>query len=884
MTNNATISKKLYSALFGCWLYLIPNVSQAQYATASAYPFIASPEPFQYITGGTVVASIHTDDATTTNIPFGFSFPFCNATYTTGSVSSNGWLSLSTSTGTGLGVNNDNQVFSQFSTNNSLPVLMPFWDDLGYFIGSTNPTAQASYLTTGTAPNRVFTFEWRNWTWDFSSIPGNMSIQLKLYENGSFKFHYKREAGSVASSLSVNNTFGWFGASIGFAKTLTDFQFLNGSTQNSKSFSTGPFKINIDSRPFTSQTYMWMAPCAGVQSATVIGPDDVCPDSSFSVAAVTESMGLPGNCTWYFSDDGVTWLTSTTTTGILNDVIKAPRWYKAKVTCGSQSFTTQPKLVDLAPHYKCYCPSASTLLTSTTSSAIDIGNLNLIKYKTPDTLIKNYEPSLGLTGNIYGVKGYSDFTQEFSQLPNIYKDSTYVLNLNSISYGTAAQNNGVVVAYIDYNHSSTFDDSERIIYKTIGNVLPTPYAVKDSFTVKNWAQYGLTRMRVILRAGTTYPDSCGNYSEGETEDYLVKIDFPPCSGPENAGKLEVSDTSMCANYTYLLTDTTYEKKKGGLVRAWQVSADGLYWNNMAGTTNKDTLDRMFTGQPLHYRVAMVCTNTNDSTFTDAARINLKAAYKCYCYSQADGGPANDSSDIGAYKLSILDINDGGTHLLNGKAHRKRTDRTDLEPIHMNVDSVYKFYIFHTMPRNDHADAKITVFVDFNNNHVYDIPYERIFTGFTAIGYHTLLGNVIIPNNVITEMPTGMRIILNNDVAPNPQSDSACGAYVSGETEDYIVVFKRPFKTGVDDANSIKHMSVFPNPSQGRVSVQFSSDLATEATVKITDIAGRTVFTEAYRHTGGVFRKEIDLGAAPKGIYIVELNAGGQHHMSKLVLQ
>jgi hypothetical protein len=514
---------------------------------------------------------------------------------------------------------------------------------------------------------------------------------------------------------------------------------------------------------------------------------------------------------------------------------------------------------------------------------MDIGNVNLIRYTVNDTLLKNYEPSLALSQNIYSCKAYGDFTQEFSQLPVIYKDSIYRINVNTINFQTPA--NGKISSYIDYNHNSIFDDSERIVYGTSGNVIPLQYAVNDTFRVPDWAEYGITRMRVILKAGNTYPDSCGLYPEGETEDYLVNLEFPPCSGPTNAGVLEASDSSMCQGYTYLLTDTTYEKKKGGLLRTWQISADGIYWSTVAGATNKDTLDRLFNAnQALYYRVGMVCTYTNDTVFTDSVRVNTKPSYKCYCYSQAIGGSPEDTSDIGAYKLSLLDINDGGTHLLNPKAHRPRTDRTDLEPIELDVDSVYKFYVFHTMPRIDHADAKVTVFVDFNNNHQYDIPDERIFTGFTAIGYHTLLGSVIIPNNVIVNVPTGMRVILNNNVAPNVPSDSACGPYISGETEDFILIFRRPFKTNVEDANSIRHMSVFPNPSNGRVNLQFSTDAAATAAVKISDLAGRVVFSSSFEHTGGVFNREIDLSTAPKGMYIVEMSAGDQHFMTKLLLQ
>ncbi len=879
-----TITKFWYlPACLGCLLLLFPFSVKAQYTNAADYPFIAGMEDFQYIQGGTTVSGIHQDDAAVTNIPFGFNFPFCGTSYTSGSVSSNGWFSLSVSTGTGLGVNNDNTFFSQFATNNSLPVFMPLWDDLGYFIGSV-PTPGASYITTGTAPNRVFTFEWKAWSWDFSPIPGSFTMQLKLYENGSFKFLYKRESGPVASNQSVNGQPAWFGASIGFARTLNDFQFMNGSTPFSVASSSSPFKINIDSRPFTGQTYTWMAPATGVQSVRVVAPDsDVCAGSTFRLAAVTDAEALSNNCIWYYSDDGNTWNTLSATAGVITDAITAPRWYKAKVTAGAQTATTPPLLVKVSPHYKCMCQSASTVLTNMTSSAMDIGNLDLINYTTNDSLIKNYEPSLSTSSNIYSVKGYSDFTREFKQMPVIYRDSLYRLSANEINWG-GGPTDGIVVAYIDYNHNSIFDSYERILYGLAGNNIPVAYAVSDTFRVVDSAQIGLTRMRVILHAGNSYPDSCGTYSEGETEDYLVNISYPPCSGPVKAGDLVGEDTSMCPGYTYLLTDTTYAIEYSGLKRTWQNSADGVNWYDMPGTTDKDSIQRLFTGQPLFYRVKMTCTFTMDTTFTDTFHINVKPTYKCYCYSLAEGGIANDTSDIGAVKIATMDINDGGTHLLNPKAHRSRTDRTDLEPLQLDVDSIYNFYIYHTMPHNNHADAKITVFFDFNNNHKYDIPDERVFTGFTAIGYHTLVSSLIIPNNVIVDVPTGMRVILNNDVAPNVPSDEACGPYVSGETEDYIVMFKRPFPDKIDDVNSMEHFSVFPNPTHGRATVQFSNNTATHVSITVKDITGRSVLQQSVAHPGGVFRHEIDLGSYPKGVYMVEVNAAGHHFIQKLAVQ
>src|SRR5690606_16838679 len=139
---------------------------------------------------------------------------------------------------------------------------------------------------------------------------------------------------------------------------------------------------------------------------------------------------------------------------------------------------------------------------------------------------------------------------------------------------------------------------------------------------------------------------------------------------------------------------------------------------------------------------------------------------------------------------------------------------------LRVDSMYEFYVYHTMPVDHHADAKVTVFVDFNNNHQYDIPSERIYTGFTSIGNFTRLGQLVMPDSVIVDMPTGMRVILNNNVGPHPQSDEGCGIYESGETEDYMILFKRPFNTSIGNIGDLGSVSVYPNPTSGKFTVRF----------------------------------------------------------------
>ncbi|WP_276132732.1 GEVED domain-containing protein [Polluticoccus soli] len=623
-------------------------------------------------------------------------------------------------------------------------------------------------------------------------------------------------------------------------------------------------------------------PCNGVPTTNLTAPSQVCPTKPFSVNFTSFYTGVTRQ--WQTSTNGTTWTNFTGTvnpvTGFLSDAITVPTWYRCIITCTatSQTFTTAPKFVDIAAFYFCYCDGSK----ATGGTGIDVGNVTVTTYPTNQTLISSGNPNPFLS-NANASKSYSNFRDTVPAIP-MYHDSSYFLQIQQTSSATTFSAASAAI-FIDYNRNGTFDSWERVLQENTSQSLPYPGMVIDTFTVPDTAGYGLTGMRVILRQGTTVPDTCASYAEGETEDYLVDIRYRPCDGKPVTGKIE-GDTSMCVGYDYILTDTTYQTKKHGLSRLWQHSADAINWVDIAGSAGKDTLMRLFTnGQPLYYRLRMTCSHTEDTAYSVVHKVNLKPTYKCYCFSQSLGG-AGDSSDVGGFGIYQFATNDGGAHLGNLRAVRKRQDFTDMQPVEMWVDSIYQFHVFHTMPSEIHSDAKITVFADFNNNHQYDIPTERIFTGFTSVGYHTLLGNVVIPNAAIADVPTGLRVIVNNNVGPNTASDEACGTYKSGETEDYMVIFRRPFNVGVNNTTAdLRTLHVYPNPSNGRFSIDFYSDnTIKEVKVRILTVTGQQVLNEVYSHNGGRFSKELNMESQAKGVYFVEIDADGIKAQQRIVLR
>ncbi|SDH34786.1 Serine protease, subtilisin family [Sinosporangium album] len=103
-----------------------------------------------------------------------FAFPFYGGAYRTAWVHKDGYVSFQ-------GHSNPEGTVPIPSPGWIDATIYPFWHSYLYS-GMQYYTA-----TTGTAPNRTFTIEWRDLTWDTLTL----SVSLVLSENGTMRFHYK---------------------------------------------------------------------------------------------------------------------------------------------------------------------------------------------------------------------------------------------------------------------------------------------------------------------------------------------------------------------------------------------------------------------------------------------------------------------------------------------------------------------------------------------------------------------------------------------------------------------------------------------------------------------------------------------------------------------
>jgi len=279
---------------------------ETQAQAANTYQFSAFSSTFTPITGGTNVSAIQTDDALSAALPIGFTFNFCGIDYTQLKASSNGWMTFNTAL-TGSGLTNN-----LASLNTINPGLFFLWDDLGG-AGST-----ASYLTTGTAPNRVFTMEYLNWKWTFGS-PATISIQIKLYESSNLiQYIYRHEAGAHSGTT----------ASIGICDGMTPIGYLslNNATATPTASST-TFTDNISTRPATGQVYQFKPlPPIDMKVDSIIVATPFCSNSTQPIAVKVENNGtaIINNVDIHWEVNGVAQTPVTYSAAPITNIITAP--------------------------------------------------------------------------------------------------------------------------------------------------------------------------------------------------------------------------------------------------------------------------------------------------------------------------------------------------------------------------------------------------------------------------------------------------------------------------------------------------------------------------------------------------------------------------------
>lgn len=733
------------------------------------------------------------------------------------------------------------------------------------------------------------------------------------YPNDSLIVEYSPDAGITWNTLAKygggNSTGGWdYHGGIPLPSTSATTIIRFSGSQN-YGYSTGS-DIYLDAvRVFPA--------CTGKPNAGTIDSVDACSGKDFTLKLSGTSQVAGLTFLWqYRPTSGATTVWNNLAGGNVprpTANITAPTSFRCIVTCSysGQSDTSAAFNVMLSPFYYCYCDVG--LRANYPYQYGGIGNVSVESDASGAVMMSNGNP-LPTTNNPTATAGYKSFARTVPA-PYLIRDTTYKFSITVATPYSYLITGSYTYAhiYLDINRNGVWDlPGERIMAKSWST---SGQKVSASYKIPSNAPVGLTGMRAIAGYYPMYQssigpylDPCGDfYYESAAEDYLVYIQYQPCNGAVGAGTSYASDSLVCPNYTVDLWNTTYQQDRTGIVRDWEMSTNtGASYSVIAGSHNKDTmLNVVVPSSPVYgikYRLRTVCSNTGDTTYSNAVQVMNPPANDCYPYAAAVPPGTKDSSDIGTFMIGNVDsphINPApiavvGPHLMNPAAIRGFTNYSHISPTWvLAADSVYRIGIYHIMRSATHADALVSVYIDFNHDHLYTqaspgypFPSELVYRGTTTASHFFLDTTFTMPSALIPGVPTGLRVILNNDLNPNGSGNTGVGGFVSGEVEDYSVILGRT-NVGVNGTGAlINKLALFPNPTAQKATLVFdASRIISKLDVTVTTIAGQRVMSESFSNVSKHFQTEIDLTGQAKGIYFVVLKTDdGQKIVNKLVLQ
>lgn len=456
--------------------------------SVSNYVFSQSTEIYTSTVG--VNSTANGDDGSQNLIPIGFDFIFGGQTYSTFSISTNGFIRL------GDIIPNLSFTNAFSSSVPQRPLIAPFWDD------HNRNTGSIQYNVSGIAPNRILEIGW-----DSINLGNNGgasatafgSFKMRLFEsNGQIEFIYgstMTPAGALTASIGLNDatTFLSITPNIGLATSSNSIANNNiNSTQNI---------IGL------KYTFNQPLPCSGIPDPgnTIADVTTVCSNTNFNLSLQNQTIGSDVAYQWQKSPDGIDYTDITGSTSSSYSAFQTvTTFYQCRVTCSSASITSAPIEIVMNDPVNCFC---SPLYTNG---------------KTLGDLISNVVITGTSLANNTGNEPLNPYYTYFTGLPNytatLQAGDSYDMNITVGTFGMQS-----VAVWIDYNDDTIFSTSERVGY-TSGTIDANGTGVFP-ITLDCNAIAGIHRMRIrdVFNTAGSIIDPCSSYQYGETEDYDVTI-------------------------------------------------------------------------------------------------------------------------------------------------------------------------------------------------------------------------------------------------------------------------------------------------------------------------------------------------------------------------
>lgn len=355
--------------------------------------------------------------------------------------------------------------------------------------------------------------------------------------------------------------------------------------------------------------------------------------------------------------------------------------------------------------------------------------------------------------------------------------------ITTVSAGTTGNNCAI---WIDFDDDEIFQSSEMVGFSTTGI---TEFGSSVVISIPTSANPGIHRMRVMLAFDNDGDpasfDPCNTsyiLAAGEVHDYMVDIQpLANCTGTPTAGTV-MSSLKVCPNTNFSVITTGATIPANGLDRHWESSTDGVSgWTVLTDSYSTEYVVNGGISDTLYYRYIVTCTNSSDSDTSGVIAVTFNPPSNCYCE------PTYDMNCINYDRIAIVYLA-GETVTLNNKTQCSNSGYgiyTNLPQPDLIQGNAYAISV--SSDATVLADIELRVWIDYNQNGVFEDGEEIGSTAGFGMGSGTRVANFTVPASI----PNGtyrLRVRLVNSPAG---AIDPCANEVNGETEDYLVFINTP---------------------------------------------------------------------------------------------
>lgn len=858
-------------------------------------------------TTGTAIATANTDDANSTAQDIGFTFSYNGTSFTQFVLNTNGFIKLgSTSPSTAamfLDETSGSSVVDPFQSPSDANIIAPLNVDLT--AGAAGGT-EYRVATTGTAPNRVCTIQWKNVQDKANVRPTqytNLSFQVRLYE-GTNVVELVYDAATVGSTASYRFTqAGLKGA--GFASG----QLVQVSKQPGTAWSAATFSDFSNVAASNNLNTLIISAAAPPDAGrtfrfTPVPPvaNDIALRGVYTPGKIASPTALPQAVRVYIANLGTATQTNIAVTLTIS---------------GANTYTVTGTLASLAAGAQGYLTLANLpatlnagINTVTVSVPNDDNNTNNSVSTTQlvtATRLSHIDPSKGYDG---AFSGYGNGSTVFATKFILPAATTTALTDAIVSFG----NTGATTAYqvLVYDATGTNGLPGKILYASAtqnrpaggGDVTVTLPNIQLTGTfylgVREAATTGIglaTQNENPLRSATFYfsADGATNWADMAAQyPYRLGIEVglapaPTCTTPTALVVTATTPTTATVTFTDASNTGSYQLVYGPV--GFQPATEGT---TVTVTGSPATITGLTPGATYQVYVRSNCTGGSTSFFSAPVTFSTgcAAATTIATFPYAEGFENIAAGQTLPCGLTVLDAN-------NDKATWAITKTTPYAGVNALrytsaiTGSVVADDWFFTPPLTTTANTRYQVAFRYRGEGI--APAASSYTEKLEVK----VGPSATPAGQTTTLYTNAAITNTSYALANATSTPAVAVFTPGAGTQYVgfhvfsdanqgnlyiddLSITANVVTATSSAALLRAVSVFPNPSTtGLFDLEIHGAQAKGTLgVLVTNALGQQMYTGSARDN---YTNRLDLSGLAPGLYYLQVRNGDETMTRQLAI-